>query len=124
MLDRKTERLLKILIVLTEDGTAYKVLAYADISEKLGTAPETLKELLTYLNEREYIKIKYNDAKDVCLTVLPKGKLYTESVKKDVKTVSKGRIKFFIATFLGAMAGGIVGSGITILVCVLFKLLS
>lgn len=117
MLDKLNTKLLKELNNLC-DGGSYKVL---ELNEIIASMPkfkmqfDTLKQNLEYLKEREYLDIKYFDENEVCLCVMPKGRLHSEEIaeqKKQVKSFYKVLIVTSISSalfaFLGALLGWIV----------------
>ena len=73
------------------------------------TEADGLKQMINYLKDREYIKIKYSDENVYCLCPLPKGRLYFENENSE-KIESKQKFKEFLWTaFFGAMTGSIIG---------------
>ena len=110
----------------TDDGK-YKVLSVSDIIMKMPAktplSPETVHELLAFLKQRDYIRVKYSDLNDYCLTVLPKGRFYVESTKEEKSERKSSRNRFIAASFFGAMIGSIIGSTIVIALFMLLKIL-
>ncbi len=122
MLDKSTASLLEYINRVCEDG-GYKVIDYNDIIESLPSKfsldIEGIQNDFKYLDEREYLKIKYSDDTVVCVCPLPKGKLYNEQ-RVDAKQDDSSKFrKFMIYSFLGAMTGSIIGSVFVALVTAL-----
>ena len=103
------------------------MLSVSDIIMKMPAktplAEGTVHELLTFLKQRDYIRVKYSDLNDYCLTVLPKGRFYAESDKEEKAQRKSGRNRFIAASFFGAMLGSVIGSTIVIAVFMLLKIL-
>lgn len=114
MLDKRTEKALSIINTQCEEGS-YKVL---DANELLSLFPakyrpdrEGLNDIINYLCEREYIKIKYSDDKVYCLSPLPKGRLYHENAVLEQKNkFSYNRL--VLAAFIGSVFGGLLGAAL------------
>jgi len=102
MLDKKTLRFLKELRQLCGDSS-YKVI---EVKTLINNAPKRLrlnedmvKDMLKYLEDQEYIDIKYSEKKTYCLSILTKGRVLFEKVKEDAKTKA-GYRKFVIWNFI------------------------
>ena len=102
MLDKKTLRFLKELRQLCGDNS-YKVV---DVKTLVENAPKrlhlneaTISDMLKYLEDQEYIDIKYSEKKTYCLSILTKGRVLFEKVKEDAKTKASYR-KFVIWNFI------------------------
>ncbi len=111
MLDKLTSAILNIVNEQT-DGS-YKVLETSDFINMLPGRVRTdaagIENALQYLSERGYIDLRYSEKGTYCITSLPKGRTYTESVMADK---SKGKRTFknqMILTFFGAMLGAFCG---------------
>lgn len=119
MLDRVTARVLEELNGICLDAS-YKVIGIKDLCQKfpkkLKIDEELLLQSINHLVERNYISLKYYDEEVICLSVLPKGRLFKE--KSDELKVSKDK-KFeiaWVALICGAI-GAFIGSALsTILV--------
>ena len=116
MLDKQTAYLLYVLNNFCGDG-AYKVLEIKDILEKLPNKfrvdKSSLGDLIEHLQEREYVKVKYNDESVYCLTTLPKGKLFgekTDEIKKDKKKQINLSMFAVLAGAIGGFIGAVLGS--------------
>ncbi|PWM71806.1 MAG: hypothetical protein DBX59_07940 [Bacillota bacterium] len=110
MLDKRTGALLNALNALCENG-AYKILSMEDILEKMPTnlyvAEEDVRNGLSALREREFIRVKYEDEREFCLCTLPKGRFIYESKNEEREEEEKTRRKCFIYGFFGALVGGL-----------------
>ena len=81
MLDQKTAAVTAYLVHLAEDG-GYKVIDADDIAAALPTERidrETLRQIVFFLQQREYISVKYAADDEYCFTSLPKGRAFLES---------------------------------------------
>lgn len=87
MLDKLNSKLLK---VLNEQciGANYKVLEISDIlikMKKFKLDEEGLKKNLEFLQERNFVDLKYFDENEICLSILPKGRVHNEEVEEEKK---------------------------------------
>ena len=64
--------------------------------------------IMDYLKEREFILVKYADEESICLTPLPKGRLYHEERASRKKDIFHERKILWVA-FLGSILGGVIG---------------
>ena len=119
MLDKKTANVLSAVNEQCKDNN-YVVIKNEDITPQLHKknklTNEAIKEAVSYLAEREYIKLKYAEEGTYCLTILPKGRLFDEEQKEKRYYVREEQIRnlkfmFKIAfisaifSFIGAAAG-------------------
>lgn len=110
MLDKRSIALLDIINGICSN-CGYKVL---DIEELVSLMPkeygvdiETVRESISALSEREYISVKYEDEKEVCLSPLPKGRMVFENkVDGEIKS-KKDKKSYFAYCFLGSFFGAI-----------------
>ena len=71
--------------VLTKD---YKTLAKRPLNSKLSKNKldeEGLKKNLEFLQERNFVDLKYFDENEICLSILPKGRVHNEEVEEEKK---------------------------------------
>ncbi len=122
MLDK---RCLKLLDIINGEclNSGYKVveistlIAAMDVS--FGMDEEGIRECLEMLSAREYISVKYEDDKEVCLCPTPKGRLVFENRIDDEITEHRSRKYYFLYAFLGSAAGGAVSALIAVLILAL-----
>ena len=112
MLDRKTLEFLKVIKQVCGDGS-YKVLDVKSLIEdspkRLHLNEDVIKDMVKYLEDQEYIDVKYSEKKVYCLAMLTKARVLFEQVKDDSKTRAGLRkllvwslIISGVASFLGA----------------------
>ena len=81
MIDNRSLALLNILC-LNSNGSDYKVFDVIDLLNQMPKEFSTDKSLiengLNFLSERDYISVKYQDDKEVCLALTQKGRLVFE----------------------------------------------
>ncbi len=116
MLDKLNMNLIKNLNNLCEDSAAYKILDISQILDKMAKFKldyTILNNNLTYLQEHEFIDIKYLDENEVCLAMLPKARVHAE----EIKASNKEKNKFYklaiwssVGSFLAAILGGFLAS--------------
>ena len=111
MLDQRTSALLDIINLNCQNG-GYKVFLIKDLISFMPSAllidEQTLLECLETLKNHQYISIKYQDDNEVCLLPLIKGKIETENrIDQEIEKINCQK-QYFVAGFLGALAGGTV----------------
>lgn len=118
MLDKKTDAVLRLLV--DKVGESYKVI---NKNQLLNALPEKLRfdmpnllNELTFLQNNEYIDVKYQDKEEICLAVTVKASNYTQNVKSvfSKATITTRQIILliggvFAAAFLGALAAILIG---------------
>lgn len=115
MLDLRSKEILKFLVDECNDG-AYKII---DADEIIDSLPqniridsENLTQTIKYLENREYISVKYADNQQFCLTPLPFGRQFveTEEIQNDKqKNFSKLSTKICFFVFIFAFLGSFLG---------------
>ena len=110
MIDNRSLALLKILC-LNSNGSDYKVFDVIDLLNQMPKEFSTDKSLiengLNFLSERDYISVKYQDDKEVCLALTQKGRLVFEKRIDDEIDKTTSARKYFVWAFLGGTAGGV-----------------
>ena len=120
MLDRRTAVLLQKINLLCVDGN-YKILEKEELLSAfpsyLPQGEEGLDGMLKYLQEHEYIDVRYADKERgvYCLYPLPAGRLYAEKVSQKKAETANGIKKILLVTFFGAFAGATFGAGMVAL---------
>lgn len=123
LLDGRTAFLLQRINELCADGN-YKVVEKEDLISAFPDShmqgEEGLDGMLTYLQEHEYVDIKYADRERgvYCLYPLPPGRLYAEKIYEKRREEGKNFKKVWLATFFGAFAGALLGTGMVALLAV------
>lgn len=87
MLDKLNSKLIKILNCECT-GANYKVIEIDGILNKMlkfKLDREGLIKNLEYLQEREFIDLKFAGDDELCLCLLPKGRLHSEESQKEKK---------------------------------------
>lgn len=110
MLDERTGVLLEGLSGICGDG-GFKL---AEEKELLSCLPQTagvgreeLRRILSYLEERHYIEIKYAEEGLYCLSLLPGGRMYLETVRRERRAGTRRRMELFLFSALGALLGSL-----------------
>lgn len=116
MLDKLNTNLVKNLNELCDDSADYKILEVSKILDSMIRFKldyEILSNNLTYLQDHEFVDIKYLDENEVCLAMLPKARMHTE----EMKATKKEQNKYFklaiwssVGSFLAALIGGFVAN--------------
>ena len=110
MLDK---RCLTLLDIINEQclNSGYKVFEFSELvcqmPENLGVDQTAIRDCLKQLCMHEYISVKYEDEREVCLSPLPKGRLvFEERIDGEIE---KGRAerRYFLYAFLGSAVGGL-----------------
>ena len=117
MLDKRTAKLLDVLLRICGEDGAYKIIEIADlqreVTRKFKLDHENIIHIIKFLSATEMIDIKYTDDKVVCVAILPKGRIYEEEQlsRRDNRAISKG-LAFMIVmgSFFAAIVGAVVAS--------------
>lgn len=122
MLDSVSKKLLWLIINECESG--YKIIEkeflISSFPQGLVIDEFLLKKHIGYLLEKEYISVKYEDEKELCVCPLPKGKLLLEeNLNGEIENYTTKK-RYFLFSFLGAFLGGVAVS----LLFVVFLVLS
>ena len=118
MLDKKTATVLNMLA--TEVGYSYKVVKKQQLvgalPKKYALTEDELVAIIAFLKENEYLTVKYQDQKEICLALSVKAESYLSGEQEpSVKAqMSKGQTWMlvaltFVAAFLGALAAVLLG---------------
>ncbi len=108
MLDSRSKQLLQVLNTECE-GSTYKVFdkefLISSMPKAVGLDEFGLKHCLNFLLEREYISIKYEDEKELCVCPLPKGRLlFEENLDSEIE-VFNNKKSLLLYSFFGAFIG-------------------
>lgn len=118
MPDKKSDA---VLAMLNEQvGCDYKVVKkqfLADsLPEKFRISVEKLVKTISFLKERDYISVKYQDKDEICLSLTVKAANYlsekkhpTEQVRLSARQLWLCAAAVFAASFLGALAALLIG---------------
>lgn len=123
MLDK---RCLSLLNLINGEclNSGYKVFSVEELALSMpahyGIDVLGVKECLKVLSEREYISVKYEDEKEVCLSPLPKGRLVFENRIDEELEKSRAEKRYFIYSFTGAAVGGAL---VVIIAAIIFALI-
>lgn len=101
--------MLAYLATVCEDGS-FKVIERQDmikaVSKKMDN--ETLRAIVKFLQDNEMLDKKYSDETKYCVSVLPKGRVYVESMreqKQEIKLSRKMARFIIVGSFIAAFAG-------------------
>jgi len=119
MLDKRTTKLLDVILRICGDDGAYKIIEIHDLIKgmlpKFKIDAENLTHMLKFLGDLGMLDIKYSDEQVHCIAILPKGRVYEEAKleKKTNKAIGKGLAFFivfgsFVAAMLGAFLANII----------------
>ena len=115
MLDKRSKSALRYFVQECNEG-GYKILEVDDIlaalPKKYKADEEVVSQIVKYLENGEYISVKYADKQQYCICPLPFGRQFIENIDQTEKNNKKtlfGTIKnaliLFISSFLGAFLG-------------------
>lgn len=118
MLDKQTTSLLQNLNKICGDGS-YKVLDKVDLLSKMPKKYKTdndgLNSMISHLQERNYLSVKYTDDQVYCLAVLPKGRLYEEKNEELINEKKKYN-KLIITTMTLSCVASFIGAFLAVIV--------
>lgn len=124
MLDKLTRTVLKKIGEMVT-GEEYIIIKLSELKKALPFQcdNECLASSIKFLQKQEMIAVKYSDNENICLTVLPTGRIYLEEqetvLKKQIQKVRKGLLSG-LGVFLAAMLGTIAGQAVIKLFAILF----
>lgn len=110
MLDK---RCLALLNILNGEclNSGYKVMEISALASAMpksfGMDEDGIRECINALSEREYISVKYEDEREVCLCPLSKGRLVFENRIDDEIAEARTKRTYFLYAFLGSAIGGV-----------------
>lgn len=115
MLDKRSKSALRYFVQECNEG-GYKILETEDIlsalPKKYKTDEEVLAQIIKYLENGEYISVKYADKQQYCICPLPFGRQFIENIdqteknnKKNLFLAIKNGLILFVCSFLGAFLG-------------------
>lgn len=119
MLDARTAILLEAVNFQCKTGT-YQVVEERELMEyfpeKFRIDRDGLKQMLAFLEEHEYIDVKYADDAVYCLCPLPQGRLYfertSEENRRDARLLSRvllfGGLISAAGAFFGALTAALI----------------
>ncbi len=113
MLDKRCIALLEYLNKQSLSNS-YKVFEVEDIISSMpahfGFDRDSIGECIRALSEREYISVKYQDDKEVCLLPLTKGRLVFENRIDNEILKRQAERKYFFYSFIGGASGAFIAS--------------
>ncbi|MCL2846348.1 MAG: hypothetical protein FWE38_01530 [Firmicutes bacterium] len=122
MLDKRSRRLMDLLLHMCGEDGAYKILEICDLQNgmKQKMDIENLGHIMKFLAAMELVDIKYSDDKVYCIAILPKGRLHEETiVSKKHEGVVNRRLAFLIV--LGSFIGAVLGAAFSEVIRSLFQ---
>lgn len=122
MLDKRSLAALKYFVEECSEGS-YKILETEDIIAHLpknfAADEQVVAQIVKYLENGEYISVKYSDSQEYCLCPLPFGRQFVESQSQEVGRKKQNNILAFktaIASFIASFLGGFLGAFICLLI--------
>lgn len=119
MLDARTAILLEAVNFQCKTGT-YQVVEERELleyfPEKFRIDRDGLKQMLAFLEEHEYIDVRYADDAVYCLCPLPQGRLYFERTREESKRETELLSRVLLFGGLISAAGGFLGALLAALV--------
>ncbi|MBR5012316.1 MAG: hypothetical protein IKY15_00080 [Clostridia bacterium] len=116
MLDKRSKSALRFFVDECSEGS-YKIVETEDIIKHL---PKNLKvdadavaQIIKYLENGEYISVKYADADQYCLCPLPFGRQFIENIDQEENQKKQNRffaLKNGLTTFIGSLLGAFIGT--------------
>ena len=112
MLDKRTKKLLEVVLRISGDDGAYKIIEIHDLIKgllpKYKMDNELIAQSIKFLVGMDMIDVKYSDETVYCIAILPKGRIYEEAriEKSKSRAIGKGMAMIIIfGSFVAAMAG-------------------
>ncbi len=88
----------------------YKIINLSEItlfSPTLFSDEEIAKKTVKSLSDDDYVKVKYFDGEQYCISATLKGKSFFERERAIKKTVKRDKLYVFFASFSGSFLGGL-----------------
>jgi len=109
MLDKQTTKLLIYLAEACGDGS-FKVIETPELAKQVSRKAdiETIRPIMKFLTDNEMIDIKYSDDSKYSLAILPKGRVYVETLyekKQEIKITRRMARYIIIGAAIAAFAG-------------------
>ena len=116
MLDKRCFDLLKFLCAECGD-CGYKIFSTQELISAVGGGEKKdLNKTLQTLIDKDYITVKYQDEREVCLSATKKGRLFEENrIDAELEKMRVER-KCFVFAFSGALAGGLLSGAVMVLI--------
>ncbi len=114
MLDELSIQLLSALDKLAGGGN-FSVVEEEDILRLVPANGEEIARRMSYLEDRQFIDIRYAEAGEYCVRVLAAGRGYGATVAREKREVRRERRDLFLAATVGAFAGGALSGCIVLL---------
>lgn len=118
MLDELSGELLAALDTLVEGG-GFKIVEEEDILHLVPAAAEEISRRMSYLEDKRLIDLKYAEAGEYCVRILAAGRGYGMQAAREKKAEQKERRDLFLASALGAFAGGALSGLLVLLISLL-----
>lgn len=116
MLDKRSKSALRFFVEECNEG-GYKILETEDIIKSLPknykADAETVAHIIKYLENGEYISVKYSDLDQYCLCPLPFGRQFIENFDQEEKRKRQNRffaLKNGLTAFWGSVFGAMLGT--------------
>ena len=116
MLDKRSKSALRFFVEECSEGS-YKILETEDIIKHLPknfkADAEAVAQIIRYLENGEYISVKYSDMEQYCLCPLPFGRQFIENVDQEEKRKKQNKffaIKNGLSAFVGSVFGALLGT--------------
>ena len=118
MLDELSGELLTALNALA-DGVGFKVVEEGELLRLVPASSEELSRRMSYLEDRRLIELRYAEAGEYCVRILPAGRSYGMQTAREQAAQKRSRRDLFLASALGAFAGGALSGSIVLIISLL-----
>ena len=119
MLDERSLALLDFINYACDDS-GYKIFELKELSTSLSPRflidIDGVRECVKNLSFHEYISVKYEDEKEICVKPLSKGRLAFENrIEREIFERKEKRL-YFLYSALGGAVGGVLASILTLII--------
>lgn len=90
-------------------GGEFVILEEAELSRALPYG-EDVGKILSYLEEKRLIEVRYAEGGTYCVRTMPAGRSYTEYSAREQSERTKSKRGLFLWAFSGSLAGGVLGA--------------
>ncbi len=108
-------RLLSALNTLAEGG-GFKIVEEADILRLVPANAEEIARRMAYLEDRQFIDLRYAEAGEYCVRVLAAGRVCVAAADREKGEKVRFSRKIFLCAMLGSFAGGLLAGTVAFLI--------
>ena len=118
MLDEKSEAILSAVNDLCGGG-GFKIVDEEDLRRALSNGEGDVGKILSFLEEKKLIELRYAEEGTYCVRTMPAGRSYAERSRMEISEREKRRRDVLLYAALGSFLGSFVATALCVLAGVL-----